>query len=112
MDRRPYDTDLSDAEWDRLQPLVPSPKSCGRPAKHARREILNGIFYVVRSGAAWKLLPHDLPPWRTVYHYFWSWRRQGIWQQIHDRLQEGAPSGETETRAQRCHPGQSIGTDY
>jgi len=89
VDRRLYDTDLSDAEWDRLQPLVPSPKSCGRPAKHARREILNGIFYVVRSGAAWKLLPHDLPPWRTVYHYFWSWRGQGIWQQIHDTLREG-----------------------
>ena len=55
-------------------------------AKHSRREILNGIFYIVRSGSAWKLLPHDLPPWRTIYHYFWSWRRDGTWQKIHDTV--------------------------
>jgi putative transposase len=66
--------------------MVPAPKPGGRPAKHARREILNGIFYIVRSGSAWKLLPHDLPPWRTVYHYFWSWRRDGTWQTIHDTV--------------------------
>ena len=77
-DRQTYDTDLSDAEWDRLEPLVPAPKSGGRPPKHTRREIMNGIYYAIRSGGAWKLLPHDLPPWRTVYHYFWSWRRQGV----------------------------------
>ena len=60
----------------------------GRPAKHSRREILNGIFYVTRSGCAWHLLPHDLPAWRTVYHYFWLWHRKGIWQQMHDKLRE------------------------
>jgi putative transposase len=89
VDRRLYDTDLSDAEWDRLQPLVPSPKPLrsSRQARSPRNPERD--FYVVRSGAAWKLLPHDLPPWRTVYHYFWSWRRQGIWQQIHDTLREG-----------------------
>jgi len=59
---------------------VPAAKPGGRPAKYARR----GILYIVRSGSAWKLLPHDLPPWRTVYHYFWSWRRDGTWQTIHD----------------------------
>ena len=75
--RPSYDTDLTDPEWDHLQPLVPAAKPGGRPPKHTRREILNGIFYAVRSGCAWKLLPHDLPPWRTVYHYFWSWRRKG-----------------------------------
>jgi putative transposase len=84
--RKPYDTDLTDAEWNRLEPLVPAPKPGGRPAKHTRREILNSIFYMVRSGSAWKLLPHDLPPWRTVYHYFWSWRRDGTWQKIHDTV--------------------------
>src|SRR6266508_2913577 len=74
---------------DRLQPLVPSPKPLlsSRQARSPRNPERD--FYVVRSGAAWKLLPHDLPPWRTVYHYFWSWRRQGIWQQIHDTLREG-----------------------
>ena len=84
--RNPYATDLTDAEWNQLQPLVPAPKLGGRPAKHARREILNGIFYIVRSGSAWKLLPHDLPPWRTIYHYFWWWRRNGTWQKIHDNV--------------------------
>jgi putative transposase len=84
--RTPYDTDLTEAEWNQLEPLVPASKPGGRPAKHARREILNGVFYIVRSGSAWKLLPHDLPPWRTVYHYFWSWRRDDIWQKIHDTV--------------------------
>ena len=84
--RNRYDTDLTDTEWNHLEPLVPAPKPGGRPVKHARREILNGIFYIVRSGSAWKLLPHDLPPWRTVYHYFWSWRRDGTWQTIHDTV--------------------------
>ena len=87
-DRQAYDSDLSDAEWDRLEPLVPPAKPGGRPPKHTRREIVNGICYAIRSGGAWKLLPHDLPPWRTVYHYFWSWRRQGIWSQIHDTLRQ------------------------
>jgi putative transposase len=86
--RTAYDTDLTDTEWSSLVPLVPPTKAGGRPPKHSRREILNGIFYAVRSGGAWKLLPHDLPPWRTVYHYFWFWRRTGVWQQIHDRLRE------------------------
>jgi len=86
--RTSYDTDLTEAEWEHLAPLVPPIKSGGRPPKHSRREILNGIFYAVRSGSAWKLLPHDLPPWRTVYHYFWAWRRTGTWQQIHDALRE------------------------
>lgn len=87
-DRQAYDTDLTDAEWNRLEPLVPAAKPGGRPPKHARREIINGICYAIRSGGAWKLLPHDLPPWRTVYHYFWLWRRQGIWEQIHGTVRE------------------------
>src|SRR3954453_7676963 len=84
--RSPYDTDVTDPEWAHLKPLVPVVKGGGPPAIHSRREILNGIFYAVRSGCAWKLLPHDLPPWRTVYHYFWSWRRNGIWHHIHDSI--------------------------
>ena len=96
-----YDTDLTDAEWNHLEALVPVAISGGRPAKYARSEILNGIFYIVRRGSAWKLLPHDLPPWRTVYHYFWSWSRDGTWQAVHDivrhrsgkRRREAEPSG-------------------
>ena len=86
MDRPAYPTDLTDREWQRLEPLIPPVKPGGRPAKYARREIVNGIRYVLRSGCAWRLLPHDLPPWQVVYHYFWRWRREGVWQAIHEAL--------------------------
>src|SRR3712207_1661319 len=66
--RRTYPTDLSDAEWSCLEPYLPAPKSTGRPRVYLLREILNAVFYVVRSGCSWRLLPHDLPPWRSVYH--------------------------------------------
>jgi putative transposase len=84
--RRPYATDVSDAEWAVLGPLVPAPKPGGRPVRHDRREICNGIRYGLRSGGAWRLLPHDLPPWQTVYGYFWTWRRDGTWERIHEVL--------------------------
>ncbi len=88
MNRQPYPTDLSDAEWHRLAPLVPRPKAGGRPPKYPRREIVNAILYVVRSGGAWRLLPHDFPSWRIVYHYFRLWKLQGLWKRIHDRLRK------------------------
>jgi len=84
--RQRYSSDLSVNEWQHLKPLVPVPKHGGRPAKYERLEILNAIFYLVRTGCAWRLLPHDFPPWRIVYHYFSSWRRNGIWAQVHDAL--------------------------
>ncbi len=68
--RRAYLTDLSDAEWECIEGLLPTPENEGRPRLHSLREILNAIFYVVKSGCAWRLLPHDFPPWKTVYHYF------------------------------------------
>jgi transposase len=86
--RQAYDSDLTDAEWQYLGPYIPAPKLGGRRPKHSRREIVNGICYAIRSGGAWKLLPHDLPPWRTVYHYFWLWRRQGLWEDIHGAMRE------------------------
>ena len=88
MNRQPYPTDLSDAEWHRLAPLVPRPKAGGRPPKYPRREIVNAILYVVRSGCAWRLLPHEFPSWRVVYHYFRLWRLQGLWRRLHDRLRK------------------------
>ncbi|PON16125.1 hypothetical protein C2W62_20185 [Candidatus Entotheonella serta] len=69
-----YPTDLSDAEWGVLQPLVPADKPGSQPEKYAKRDILNGILYSLRSGCAWRLLPHQLPPWRSVYHYCRLWR--------------------------------------
>jgi hypothetical protein len=64
--RRAYQTDLSDAEWGCIEPLLPTPKAPGRPRVHSLREILNAIFYIVKSGCAWRLLPHDFPPWKTI----------------------------------------------
>lgn len=84
--RQTYPTDLSDAEWHRLAPLIPRPKPGGRPVKYERRRIVNAILYVVRAGCAWRLLPRDMPPWTTVYHYFRAWQRSGAWRRIHDRL--------------------------
>ena len=84
--RIPYPTDLSDQEWDLIKHLVPEAKSGGRPEKYPKREILNGIFYILRGGCAWRLLPHDFPPWQIVYHYFWLWRQDGTWQVMHDLL--------------------------
>jgi putative transposase len=84
--RKPYPTDLSDKEWDLIKHLVPEAKPGGRPEKYPKREILNSIFYIVRGGCAWRLMPHDLPPWQIVYQYFWRWRRDGTWQRMHDLL--------------------------
>ena len=86
MKRRAYPSDLTGAEWAILEPLVPRPKPGGRPAKYHRREVINAIRYVLRTGCPWRLMPHDLPPWQLAYHYFWVWRREGTWQQIHDAL--------------------------
>ena len=86
--RMPYPTDLSDAEWRLLAPLIPMPKTGGRPATHERREIVNALAYWLRAGCAWRLLPHDLPPWQTVYYYWRTWQREGRWEQILARLRE------------------------
>jgi putative transposase len=84
--RKAYQSDLFDAEWSFFEPLLPVPAATGRPKTHCTREILNAIFYVVRGGCAWRLLPHDFPPWKTVYHYFRSWRLDGTWERLHAAL--------------------------
>lgn len=83
-----YDTDLTDAEWAKLEPLLPAPnpRGRGRPSKYERREIVNAILYLLRSGCSWRLLPHDLPPWRIVYWYFMHWRDEGVFERINDTL--------------------------
>lgn len=88
MARRPYPTDLSDAEWAILAPLLPEAKPGGRPRATDLREVVNALSYWLRSGEAWRLLPHDFPPWQTVYHYWRSWRRSGDWERIHTALRE------------------------
>ncbi len=86
--RLAYTTDLTDEEWQILKPLLPPEKSGGRPRKYAMREVINGIQYVLRGGGAWRLMPHDLPHWQTVYQTSRAWRRDGTWLRIHDQLRE------------------------
>ena len=86
--RKAYSTDLTDAQWQIVEPLVPAAKAGGRPANYERREILNALLYVTKNGCTWRNLPHDLPPWSLVHYYFWHWKRDGTWQTLHDRLRE------------------------
>ena len=84
--RQTYTTDLSDLEWQLIEPLIPGPKERGRKIEYDRREILNAIFYLNRNATHWRDLPHDLPPYRLVSYYYHSWRRNGLWQSINDTL--------------------------
>jgi putative transposase len=82
--RKPYPTDLSDAEWRCIEPHLPTPRAVGRPRRHSLREILDAVFYIVRSGCSWRLLPHEFPPWKTIHHYYFRiWRIDGTWQRLH-----------------------------
>src|SRR4028118_351617 len=83
-----YSTDLSDGEWACLELHVPAPSKRGRPRTHSTREILNAIFYVLKSGCAWRLLPRDFPPWGTVYWWFRRWRIDGTFERLNAALRE------------------------
>ncbi len=83
-----YPSDMSDSEWNFLAPLIPPAKAGGRPRTVDMRRILNGIFYVLRSGCAWRMLPREYGPWSTVSDYFYRWRDDGTWEQIHTALRE------------------------
>lgn len=88
MFREPYDSDITDVEWLLLEPLIPPGKYGGRHRTVDIREVVNAIFYVLRTGCAWRLLPHDFPPWQTVYGYFRDWRKTGVWEQLNTALRE------------------------
>jgi transposase len=82
MSRQAYPSDLTDAQWAILEPLVPLAAPDAPHLMYERREIVNAILYVLRSGCPWRMLPHDLPAWGTVYWYFRRWQREGVWEQI------------------------------
>ncbi len=86
MNRQPYPSDLGDAEWETLAPLLPPPKPGGRPRSADLREVVNGILYVLRGGISWRMIPHDLPAWGTVWWYFRTWRNDGTWERIDEVL--------------------------
>jgi putative transposase len=88
--RRAYQSHLSDTEWACIEPRLPVPKAPGRPRIHTLREILDAVIYVVRGGCAWWLLPHEFSPWKTVYHYFRTWRIDGTWERLHEALRRRA----------------------
>jgi putative transposase len=94
MARERYPTDLTDDEWRVLEPLIPPAKPGGRPRSVDVREIVNGIRYLLRSGGAWRLLPHDLPPWETVYAYFRRWEADGTWETIATTLRQRVRTGQ------------------
>ena len=88
MNRKPYPSDLSDEGWTILEPHIPLAKWGGRPRTVDMREVMNAIFYVLRSGCSWEMLPHDFPAHQTVYDYFNKWRKSGDWERINRVLRE------------------------
>src|SRR6516164_2987238 len=84
--RKSYPSDLTDAQWDLLRPLLPRAKTIGRPTTVDRRDLLNAIFYILRTGCQWRQLPHDFPPWGTVSSQFHRWRQAGIWEKVEAAL--------------------------
>lgn len=92
--REAYPTDLNDTEWTQIAPYLPETKSTGAPRTVPWREILNGIFFVVKTGCTWRCLPHDLPKWKTVYHYFRLFRLSGLWETINQKVREAVRQAE------------------
>lgn len=88
MPRRPYPSDMTEAQWAYLAPLLPAVRPGGRPRAHPLREIVDAMRYVLRTGCQWRALPHEYPPWQTVYHYFRAWRLDGTWERLNDELRE------------------------
>ena len=86
MDRKAYPSDLSDAEWELIAPHIPDAEPGGRRRSADIRDVLNAIFYVLKSGIQWDMLPHDFPPKGTVYHYYNTWRKDGTWQRLNAAL--------------------------
>ena len=85
---------MTDAQWQILEPLIPPAKPGGHPRTANMREVVNGIFYVLRTGCGWEMLPHDLPPYSTVYYYFRRWQKKGVWQQMNKALRQQLRQGE------------------
>jgi len=86
MERPSYSTDLTDAQWERIRDHIPPAKPGGRPRKYEMREVINAILYITRAGCAWRLLPHDLPPWWVAYGYFRAFQEDGTWERLNAHL--------------------------
>jgi putative transposase len=111
--RKAYSSDLTNEEWKLIEPLLPTAKLGGRPRKTDVREVVNAIFYLLRTGCAWRLLPHDFPPPGTVYDYFRAWTKNGTLWRIHDRLRRlvRVAAGRNEEPSAACIDSQSAKTN-
>lgn len=119
--RSSYSSDLTDAEWNLIQDLIPDAKSGGRPRKHDLKEIVSAVLYLNRSGCSWRYLPKEFPPWQTVYRYFKSFCEKGIWQKVLILLVEKVRSENhlapvpknliIDAQSVRAHYGESRGYD-
>jgi putative transposase len=87
MEPQHYDTDLTDEQFALVKPFLPRPKKMGRPPSDLRA-VLNAIFYLLRTGCQWRMLPHDFPPWSTVHTWYRRWRRDGTWERINESLRQ------------------------
>lgn len=112
MGRGGYSTDLSDAQWALIEPHLPPSRRGGRRRTVSLHAVINAIFYLLRTGCQWRLLPKDFPPWGTVWWYFRQWRQQGIWTRIHRALypRVRAKTGAAAGTERRDH-GRPVGKD-
>jgi putative transposase len=101
--RKPYPSDLTDAEWQLIRQHIPASKLGPNPRKYDRREIVNAIRYKLRSGCGWEYLPHDFPAWKSVSDYFYAWRDEGVWHRLHRALRRKLRAAEGR------HPDPSLG---
>jgi putative transposase len=110
--RRSYPSDLTETQWQHIASHIPEPDPVGRPSTVERRELVNAILYVLRSGCPWRLLPHDLPKWQTVYYYFRRWQREGVWLRVMKSLhvQVRQQAGREPDPSAACVDSQSIKT--
>jgi putative transposase len=112
MQHRPYPSDLTDARWAILEPEVPPARPGGRPRKTDLRAVVNAIFYLNREGCSWRALPHDFPPWKTVYNYFETWKWDGTWDHFLATLRRRVrvAAGRDPTPRVACIDSQSVKT--
>jgi len=88
MDASSYPSDITDEQWQLIEPHLPPAKAGGRPRVACVRTMINGMLYLNRTGCSWRMLPRDFGPWSTVHHYYRQFRRDGTWEKLHDSLRE------------------------
>jgi putative transposase len=112
MNNQRYPTDLTDRQWDCIKEIIPPPKPGGRPRSLEMRQVINAMLYIVVSGVQWRMLPREYPNWKSVYHYFRAWQKEGTWQRLHDslRAQVRRQAGRHKHPTAGCLDSQSVKT--